>query len=274
MLKLQLKDKRDEPILLKEKLYSIGSAADNNLVLTEPGIDAIHARLVCTDSGKVFIKDNTSTSGSYVNGQRVSQKELLPGDTLRLGEVEIRVLNAGAEDQQVGQWQLIADGSWLAGQVFPVATDRRTLIGRAKDCDIMIAGTHLSRHHAELSVVGNHLRIRDLESANGTFLNEQPVEDALAHSGDRLRIDVYTFRITSPSEDRDKTRVRMNIDEIKAIARKPPSSEPKRWKTRPTSPGNRLEPTYVESSDKDVWLWLLIAAGALVLLLLLLLWIW
>lgn len=274
MLKLQLKDKGDEPILVEEKLYSIGSADDNNLVLPEPGIDPIHARLVCTDSGKVFIKDNTSAGGCFVNGQRISQKELHPGDLLRLGEVEIRILSAGPDEQPSPEWQLIADGSWLTGQVFPIPVDKRTIIGRAKDCDVMIAGTHLSRHHAELSVVGNGLRIRDLGSANGTYLNDQPVDDALARSGDRLRIDVYSFRISSPGDDRDKTQVRMSINEIKAIARKPVSAEPKRWKTRPTSPGNRLEPTDESKESRDLWLWLLFAAGILVALLLLLLWLW
>src|SRR5690606_19133236 len=69
MLKLQLKDKRDEPILVEEKLYSIGSASDNNLVLTDPSIDPIHARLISGENGKVFIKDNTSANGSFVNGE-------------------------------------------------------------------------------------------------------------------------------------------------------------------------------------------------------------
>ncbi|HEY7884378.1 MAG TPA: FHA domain-containing protein [Cellvibrionaceae bacterium] len=273
MLKLQLKDKRDEPILVEEKLYSIGSASDNNLVLMDPSIDPIHARLISAENGKVFIKDNTSANGSFVNGERISQKELKPGDCLRLGSVELSVIEGGqAKPQQ--QWQLVADGSWLAGQAFALSADKHSIIGRAKDCDIMIAGTHLSRHHAEVSVVGSSLRIRDLGSANGTFLNEQPIEDTLAHSGDRLRIDVYSFRIVSPVDERDKTRVRMNLDDIKAADRKTVSSEPKRWKTRPTSPGNRMEPTYQSRGHKEIWLWLLFAAGALVALLLVLLWVW
>ena len=267
MLKLQRQDKPHPPVLIVEKLYSIGSAPDNNLVLIEPNIDPVHARLVNAE-GKITLKDNTSSSGCFVNGQRVTQKELHPGDVIRLGSAQFEVLPLTHADTRRqsnrGSWQLIADGSWLTGQTFTIPRDQRCVIGRASECDITISGTHLSRRHVELSVVGSSLRVRDLGSANGTYLNDQPVEDDLAHNGDRLRVDVYSFRIVSPGDDREKTQVRSPLPEFtKTVERKTTSDAPKRWKTRPTSPGNRMEPTYREGRGFNFWPWL----GACALLL-------
>lgn len=268
MLKIQFKDNRQPPLWVTEKLYSIGSSADNQLVVAE--LDPVHARFISSNN-KVYLKDNNSSSGCFVNGQRITQKEVLPGDLVRLGNLELEILDpsalptdaepiAGQSDQH---WRLVSDSSWLAGQTFVVPADRPVVVGRGTQCDIVIPGTHLSRRHAELAVQGKFLRVKDLQSANGTFVNDRRIDNAIAHSGDRLRLDVYTFRLVGPEvEEKNKTRIRAPIEALtKPIERKQPSNEPKRWKTRPTSPGNRTEPTDNTSSRKsDLWLWLILIA--------------
>jgi len=59
------------------------------------------------------------------------------------------------------------------GEQDTFALERRplTTIGRAIVCDIVLGSQHVSRRHASIELVeGQHL-LRDLESANGTFLN-------------------------------------------------------------------------------------------------------
>lgn len=268
MLKIQFKDKRQPPLWVVEKTYSIGSAHDNNLIVDNGDLDPLHARLI-SGNDKIFLKDNNSSSGCFVNGQRITHKEIVPGDLIRLGSVELEVLDPSAQQsgskqdkKQTGtQWRLVSDSSWLTGQTFVVPSDRPVVIGRDKQADIVIPGTHLSRRHAELTVQGKSLRIKDLASSNGTFINDKRIDTTVANSGDRLRIDVYTFRLVGPEiDDKNKTRVRAPIESLsKPVARKQTSSEPKRWKTRPTSPGNRTEPTYAAQRRKsDLWLWLIL----------------
>lgn len=266
MLKLHFKDHSQPPIWVVEKTYSIGTATNNQLVIADASVDATHARLVREDD-KFFLKDNNSASGSFVNGQRITQREILPGDILRFGATEIIVLDPrstpekGKEEFQP-PWRLISDSNWLPGKQFVIFAEKNLVIGRSNQCDIIIPGTHLSRKHAEISIEGNHLRIKDLGSANGTFLNELQISNATANNGDKLRIDVYSFRIVAPDNDAHKTRVRKSIGDIaKPVERKQPSQEPKRWKTRPTSPGNRMEPTYRESHSS-----LKLALGATLLM--------
>ena len=275
MLKLHFKDQQLPPLWVVEKLYSIGSAPDNQLVLKDKDVDPVHAKLIREDD-RFFLKDNNSTNGCFVNGQRITQKEIIPGDILRFGNTEIFVLDPRSlpdksGDGQQSPWRLISDSNWLSGKEFLVTQEKSLVIGRGNQCDIVIPGTHLSRRHVEISVEGNHLRIKDLGSANGTFLNEVQVDNATANNGDRLRLDVYSFRIVAPETDSNKTRVRKPINELaKPVERKLPSSEPKRWKTRPTSPGNRIEPTYNENR-RTLWLALvaaLLATGAIIALLL------
>lgn len=278
MLKLHFKDNRHAPLWVVEKLYTIGRSPDNQLVLNDAGIDPVHAKLI-KENDKFFLKDNNSSSGCFVNGQRITQKEILPGDIVKLGTIEIIVLDPRSlpnqpeysMDHPVAPWRLVSDSNWLAGKQFAITDGKTTVIGRGNQCDIVIPGTHLSRRHVEINVEGNHLRVKDLGSANGTYLNELRIDNTTANNGDRLRIDVYSFRVVAPETDDGKTRIRKPIDEIvKSIERKLASNEPKRWKTRPTSPGNRIEE---QDQQKVRGLWLLavtaiLIAGAIVAFLL------
>lgn len=256
MFKLQLKDRQEGPFLVKEKLYSIGSDADNHLVLQHESVAPVHARLVTT-ANKLYLKDNHSHGGCYINGQRVTQKEVLPGDVIRLGSVELEVVapTAGSAELLATDWRLIGEGGWLAGKSYPIPQDRPVTIGRADDNDIVIPGAHLSRRHAQLQSQGDRLRVQDLNSVSGTYVNDALVGSIQARSGDRLRLDVYSFRIVGPEyEARPQPLERI----------KPPIQAPKRWKTRPTSPGNRAEPTPGQKSE--AWLWAVLIIAAILLI--------
>lgn len=282
MLKLQFKDLQRPPIRVVERLYKVGRAADNHLVLDQEGVAAVHACLEVS-GGKAVLKDNNSRTGSFVNGQRVTHIEIQPGDWIRLGPVELKVLppdegqksDATDADPQgpsmaTEPWRLVATGSWLSGQTYAIAQEGSSIIGRSKQCDIVIPGTHLSRRHVELRPQGGSLHIKDLGSVNGTYLNDKPITQTLAHGGDQLRLDVYSFRIVSPEGDRSRTRLRQRpatAQTPEPSRRTPKVSDlpPKRWKTRPTSPGNRQEPTYKEKAQES-WLWLVVGAAVLLLI--------
>jgi len=64
-------------------------------------------------------------------------------------------------------------------------------LGQGPDNDILIEHDTVSRRHAEIDVVGRSARIRDLDSTNGTFVNDLPIatgEDRALEADDRIRI--------------------------------------------------------------------------------------
>lgn len=78
-------------------------------------------------------------------------------------------------------------------------------IGRASDCSIPIKDRYLSRKHAEIIAVGNGWMLKDLGSANGTYLNGSRVErDEILKTGDRIRLGdtEIVFETSGASTDR------------------------------------------------------------------------
>jgi pSer/pThr/pTyr-binding forkhead associated (FHA) protein len=64
--------------------------------------------------------------------------------------------------------QLIA----IDGSAVLAISINRTLIGRSLDCDIRVANQEVSRHHVVIYREDGVTMIRDLNSANGAFVNE------------------------------------------------------------------------------------------------------
>ena len=70
------------------------------------------------------------------------------------------------------------------------------VVGRADDCDLTLIDNRISRYHSEIRISGDLLWIRDLESTNGTFVNNNKIEHAqLLDPDDIVSIGNYRFRV-------------------------------------------------------------------------------
>jgi diguanylate cyclase (GGDEF)-like protein len=67
-------------------------------------------------------------------------------------------------------------------------------IGRGETCDLRINHSSVSRRHARIKPTPGGYRVIDLESTNGTFLNDVQVAEAPLKDGDYLRIGSCMFR--------------------------------------------------------------------------------
>ena len=68
-----------------------------------------------------------------------------------------------------------------------------TVIGRRHSCDLCIPLNSVSRKHCQLNREGEVLKIRDLESTNGTYLNGERINEAVVKAGDSIKIGPLTF---------------------------------------------------------------------------------
>ncbi len=75
-------------------------------------------------------------------------------------------------------------------------TDARTLVvGRAVTSDLPIYDPTVSRRHAELSLTATGVRVHDLESSNGTFVNGTRIGDAVVADGDVVTFGKVAFNV-------------------------------------------------------------------------------
>jgi pSer/pThr/pTyr-binding forkhead associated (FHA) protein len=67
-------------------------------------------------------------------------------------------------------------------------------IGRAPDCDLVLADPTVSKHHLELRRQGSDVRLIDLSSTNGTRVNGLGVRDRVLVDGDEIRLGATVLR--------------------------------------------------------------------------------
>jgi pSer/pThr/pTyr-binding forkhead associated (FHA) protein len=72
---------------------------------------------------------------------------------------------------------------------------KTTVVGRGPTCDVVIPHLSISRRHAELSLTGMSLTVRDLESRNGTYVDEHRIDSSEVRAGQLLRFGSVTFLI-------------------------------------------------------------------------------
>jgi hypothetical protein len=86
---------------------------------------------------------------------------------------------------------LVSDGrrSMLSGS--------RVVVGRSRDCDVVVSDPNVSRRHAELRRGEEGWSVVDLGSTNGVKVNGRRVTDARLRSGDRITVGVtdLTFEL-------------------------------------------------------------------------------
>ena len=76
---------------LKADKTTIGRVEDNTFQIAEASVSSHHAEVLLRGND-VVIKDLNSTNGTFINGEKVETESVLkPGQTLRLGQIELRL---------------------------------------------------------------------------------------------------------------------------------------------------------------------------------------
>ncbi len=89
---------------------------------------------------------------------------------------------------------LIGTEGAFRGRDIPV-NEGSSAIGRGSDCDIVLDAADVSRRHARLTLAPGTVRIEDLNSTNGTYLNGDPVRIADLADGDEIQFGSHRFHV-------------------------------------------------------------------------------
>lgn len=71
----------------------------------------------------------------------------------------------------------------------------RTTVGRLEDNNFQIAEPSVSSHHCEIILRGSEIIVKDLNSTNGTYINDQPITEAPLKPGQILRLGKVELRL-------------------------------------------------------------------------------
>jgi hypothetical protein len=69
------------------------------------------------------------------------------------------------------------------------------LVGQSPACEVRLADRHASRRHASLDVAGRRLRLVDLGSTNGTFVDGLAVVEVFLQGGETVRVGEMAIRV-------------------------------------------------------------------------------
>ncbi len=79
------------------------------------------------------------------------------------------------------------------GRRYPLA-ERPVTLGRGETCDVRIVDQSVSRTHARIEAVIDGYELADVQSTNGTFVNDHPVVSHRLRDGDYVRVGNCIYR--------------------------------------------------------------------------------
>ena len=82
-----------------------------------------------------------------------------------------------------------------AGRTVVVSTGQTITLGRLKGCDVVVDDEAASRRHCTITAREDAVVVADLQSANGTFVDSQPITGEIQLSGGaRIKIGGTIFK--------------------------------------------------------------------------------
>jgi len=102
--------------------------------------------------------------------------------------------------------KLVILNQGMTGRTFELNIERTT-VGRVEDNTFQIADGSVSSHHAEIVLRGPEILIRDLNSTNGSFINNEKITERILKLGETLRFG----------------QVELKLDDGKPVSAPPPA---------------------------------------------------
>jgi pSer/pThr/pTyr-binding forkhead associated (FHA) protein len=191
----------------------LGRALSNEIVLTDIKASRSHARFDW-DGSAVSISDLGSRNGTFVNGLKVENAALGPGDEVVVGDTRVRIEVVGAPETQLEALAVEPEDDLIQTMIAPPTiavalnnttvprlavqalgetwevelTDDVVTIGRASSSGIAIDSNGVSRKHAEVQHRRDGFYIVDLGSTNGTRFQGQRIEERRLEDGDEFQV--------------------------------------------------------------------------------------
>ena len=91
------------------------------------------------------------------------------------------------------------------------------IIGRASDCDVVLADSMVSRHHARFWVENRLLKVEDLGSRNGVLVNGERVTRLRVEEGDNILVGTHEFLVTPRGKQDDDANHTLSFEKATGV---------------------------------------------------------
>jgi ABC-type multidrug transport system ATPase subunit len=170
-------------------LITIGRATNNNIVIPSMIVSRQHARLERMPDGYQITVLPDAGNPVYLEGRPLSGPHLMQhGDLLRIGGQDPGTM--------VTMTYQFAPEVGIKEQVHSISFGEKNelMIGRDPSNDVILDYPVISRYHAQIERIGQRYRVKDLNSSNGTFVNNDRIsEEVWLQDGDSIRVGPYRF---------------------------------------------------------------------------------
>lgn len=213
-----------------EEVVTIGRFEDNIVELPSGGVSRHHAQILRTPEENYFLVDMESGNGTLLNGTKVrpNEKNLLRNnDLITIDAFDLRFYtteealersyNEEVTDSDILEVKLlkkviraldketvpsleVLNGSAEGKKMYLADEMSEIVVGRDPAADFPINEFVISRKHAKISKRWGGIVIRDLESKNGTFINNRRVVEEFLHDGDRIAMGTIVLMFRNPQE--------------------------------------------------------------------------
>lgn len=152
--------------------YTIGSGEKDAFPMSELGVDGQLG--ICFHAKKQILKLNAKKIPLSVKEMKEEAKLV---NICEFPKIEVRFT------RDTGEYS----------ESYPIPYECQIHIGRSKKNDIVLNDSYVSRNHLFITSERGKIRIEDLGSKYGTYLNGSPLKKAMLKSGDE--IDICDLRI-------------------------------------------------------------------------------
>ncbi|MBI5047406.1 MAG: FHA domain-containing protein [Deltaproteobacteria bacterium] len=179
---------------------TIGRSAGSDIAIENPGVSRHHA-VIMEKNGKFMIEDKGSANGTFMNGEKITSKELKDSDkvqilnyvlTFKLPQVKIEektvyVDPSAVNQKKPGTAKLVIEG----GKEFTLQSTVMT-VGSGEDMGLRLEGRGIEDHQASiLRGKGGEFTLMHKGGRTPTKVNGEKVQEHHLKNGDVIEMGQY-----------------------------------------------------------------------------------
>ncbi len=216
----------------QQLITPLGSAPRGHLVGRHPACDAVfdapvvssrHLLVRPLSDSDLLVMDCGSSNGTAVSSRtdRIARPaQVSESDVLYLGSLRLPV--------KVLRERLRAAGA--GAQAVEIAADQPLVLGRAPDCDVVVAFPQVSARHARVTPLPDgSYRVEDLGSSNGTFVNGVAIKSATLSAQGSLSLGSCPIKLLAGRKPRPEPLAgacRIDATQINRVVRHRKTGDP------------------------------------------------